>query len=103
MLWHSRRGLITRMILIPEATHNSLLDMYDKTKELVDYFEEKDPITLANHKDIAYRLQDTDGKFSKFRHAGTSMRYYANNGIYVLMEKILPPEKASPSKIILPR
>jgi hypothetical protein len=31
------------------------------------------------------------------------MRYYANNGIYVLMEKILPPEKASPSKIILPR
>ena len=68
-----------------------MLDIYDKTKEFVDYFEEKDSLTLMNHKDIAYRLQDTDGKFSKFRHAGTSMKYYANNGIYILMEKVLPP------------
>jgi len=91
MLWHSRRGLITRIILIPEFNCNLLIDMHDKSKEFMDYFEEKDPIILKNYYDIAYRLQDIDGKFSKFRHAGTRMKYYANNGIYVLMEKILPP------------
>ena len=83
MFWHSNRGIITRMILIPESTHKLLLDMGDCAEEFLDYFEDKDPIHLQKHK-TTYAI---NGISSNYRHPDTAMYYYANNGIYIRMEK----------------
>jgi len=96
MFWHSNRGLITRMIIIPEASQKLLTSIGYSAKEFIDYFEDKDPIQLQykdvsnKNKDASYRI---DGIISKFRHENTSIKFYANNSFYISMEKILHPEK----------
>ena len=85
--WYSKRGIINKLILIPEATEEILIEMGDATKEFREYFEYKNSIALNSYHYDSYKITDIP---VKFRRPDTHINYVANNSIYIILEKVIP-------------
>jgi len=91
LFWHSRRGLDTRMILIPVKTYDLLKKIGEPVQEFINYFDMKeDKIYLEHTNTNSYVIQ---GIPNNYRHPGRDIWFQAKDNIYINMEKKISKRK----------
>jgi hypothetical protein len=93
---HSRRGLETKMALVPTSTYKLLPKLGLMAESFLGYFEGIEDATIKRTEAGIVSTRRPDERIctlwgipGNYSHSGRSINFYAINGFYVRMERVI--------------